>query len=58
MELWLKNSVNELDMKRNAINCKAAFFSNMVIYYKLYGRPQIKMISIDREKLREARELL
>ena len=58
MELWLKNSVNELDMKRNAINCKAAFFSNMVIYYKLYGRPQIKMVSIDREKLSEARELL
>ena len=58
MELWLKNSADELDMKRNAINCKAAFFSNMVIYYKLYGRPQIKMVSIDREKLREARELL
>ena len=58
MELWLKNSADELDIKRNAINCKAAFFSNMVIYYKLYGRPQIKMVSIDREKLREARELL
>lgn len=58
MELWLKNSADELDMKRNAINCKASFFSNMVIYYKLYGRPQIKMVSINREKLREARELL
>lgn len=58
MELWLNNSVNELDMKRNAINCKTEFFSNMVIYYQLYGRPQIKMISIDREKLREAQERL
>ena len=58
MELWLNSSVNELDMKRNAINCKAEFFSNMVIYYQLYGRSQIKMISIDREKLIEAQERL
>lgn len=58
MELWLRNSSNEIDMKRNAIDCKATFFSNMVVYYKHCGRAQIKMISIDKYKLEEAQERL
>lgn len=51
---WLKNSETDLDRKVNAINCKAGFLSNMVVYYSKNGTPQMKMISIDRDTLQEA----
>ena len=45
-------------MRREAINCKAAYFSNMVVYYTKNGLPTIKMISIDKYQLDEARRRL
>lgn len=56
MEAWLDNSVNELDMRKEAVNCKATFLSNMVVYYMHYGIPTIRMISINKEELENARQ--
>lgn len=58
MKLWLSESKNELEMRREAINCKTTYFSNMVVYYIQNGRPTIKMISIDREQLDNAKQQL
>ncbi len=56
MESWLKNSANDLELKKEAINCKAGFLSNMVVYYTNSGLPSIKMISIDKYELERARQ--
>ena len=58
LKSWLSKSKDELEMRREAINCKAAYFSNMVVYYTKNGLPTIKMISIDRYQLDEARRRL
>lgn len=58
LKVWLNNSSTNLDTKREAINCKANFLSNMVVYYSEYGRPMIKMISIDKYQLDSARHAL
>lgn len=58
MELWLENSTNELEMKREAIDCKAKFLSNMIVYYMEYNRPAVKMISIDKYQLEDAKSRL
>ena len=58
MKYWLENSVNELEMRKAAINCKSAFLSNMVVYYMNGEMPQIKMISIDQYELKEAKRRL
>lgn len=58
MKQWLENATNDLEMKREAINCKASFLSNMIVYYAEYGRPMVKMISIDRYQLENARKEL
>lgn len=56
LKAWLDKSVTELDVKRSAINCKAKFLSNMVVYYSNECRqPKIKMISIDIKQLNEAK---
>lgn len=57
MKQWLEHSQSELDTKRSAINCKASFLSNMVVYYMDY-QPRIQMISINRDELEEARNKL
>lgn len=54
LKVWLNKSTDELKMKREAINCKANFLSNMVVYYTEHGQPAIKMISIDRSQLKDA----
>lgn len=54
LNIWLHNSASELETKVSALNCKANFFSNMVVYYSMYGMPTIKMISIDRHQLENA----
>lgn len=54
LKMWLNKSTDELEMKREAINCKANFLSNMVVYYTEHGQPAIKMISIDRFQLEDA----
>lgn len=56
MKRWLDNATNSLEMKKEAINCKASFLSNMIVYYTEYSRPIIKMISIDKYELEKARE--
>lgn len=58
MKIWLDNARSDLEIKQNAINCKAGFMSNMVVYYKHHGLPTIKMISIDKFMLERARENL
>ncbi len=58
MKQWLENATNELEMKREAINCKASFLSNMIVYYAEYGRPYVKMISIDKYELEKAQTRL
>ncbi len=58
MKQWLKNATDELNMKKEAVNCKATFLSNMVVYYTEHGRPVIRMISIDKYKLENARRAL
>jgi len=58
MKLWLDNATNELEMKKEAINCKESYLSNMIVYYTEYDRPIIKMISINKYELEEAREKL
>ena len=55
---WLNKSADELAMRREAIHCKANFFANMVVYYTDCGQPTIKMISIDRSQLEEAKKQL
>jgi hypothetical protein len=58
MKLWLDNSTNELERRKEAINCKTSFLSNMIVYYTENSRPVIKMISINRNELEEARKKL
>ncbi len=58
LKQWLENATNDLEMKREAINCKASSLSNMIVYYTEFGRPFVKMISIDRYELEKARDRL
>ena len=58
MKRWLSHATDELQIKKEAIHCKEQFLSNMVVYYKYNERPVIKMISIDENQLRLARERL
>ena len=58
MKQWLENAENELEMREEGINCKAKYFSNMIVYYVNHGRPIAKMISIDDYQLEDARNKL
>ena len=58
MKQWLENATDELNMKKVAIDCKANFMSNMVVYYSQNGSPVIRMISINKYALEEARTAL
>lgn len=58
MRIWLDNARSDLDIKQSAINCKASYFSNMIVYYKRDGLPDVKMISIDKDSLEDARKNL
>jgi hypothetical protein len=58
LKLWLENATNEIEMKKEAINCKVNFLSNMIVYYTENGHPTIKMISIDKYGLERARKKL
>ena len=53
-ENWLSKSLNELELRENAVNLKNNEFSHMVVYYKCNGISKIKMISIDRNVLNRA----
>lgn len=56
MRFWLDNAKNEIETRKSALDCKAQFLSNMIVYYTEYNRPTIKMISIDKFKLEQARK--
>ncbi len=56
-EAWLDN-LDGNDLRENAINCKAKFLSNMVVYYFEDYKPTIKMISINSWALEEAKKHL
>lgn len=58
MRKWLDNTTSDLEMKKNAVYCKTNFMSNMIVYYTQNGKAKIKMISIDKYALDEAREML
>lgn len=58
MKLWLENSTNDLELKKEAINCKAGFLSSMIVYYSHHYLPTAKMISIDKCDLERARQNL
>ena len=51
---WLYNVNSELELRKEAIRCKAQYLSSMVVYYIENSMPKIKMISIEKDKLREA----
>lgn len=51
---WLDDSTKET-VKENATLCKENFFSNMVVYYSKDFRSKIKMISIDKQFLKNAK---
>ena len=55
LQHWLASSATDFERRINAINCKANFFSNMVVYYSdEYGHPKLKMISINHYELDDA----
>jgi hypothetical protein len=55
LQHWLESSATDFERRINAINCKANFFSNMVVYYSdEYGHPKLKMISINHYELDDA----
>ncbi len=58
MKQWLENAIDELDMKKEDINFEATALSNMVVYYTESGRPVIRMISINKDQLEEAKSAL
>lgn len=58
LEQWLNNVSNEIDKRKEALNCKEEYMSNMIVYYKENNRPTIKMISINRGRLEEAKRRL
>lgn len=58
LEHWLNNVRTELDMRKEAINCKEELMSNMLVYYTENNRPTVKMISINRCRLEEAKRRL
>ena len=52
----MKNSIDEISKRKSAINCKEEFMSHMVVYFSKYGSAKIKMLTIDREQLKNAYE--
>lgn len=58
MKQWLNNAANEIERRKEAIVCKERFLSNMIVYYVKDGCPAINMISIDKDRLSEAKSRL
>lgn len=58
LKQWLNDSTSDIERRIEAINCKENFMSNMVVYYNENGYPTIKMISIDKARLEEAKSML
>lgn len=58
LKQWISNSSNDLELKKWAIDCKYRDFSNMIVYYYDGSEPMVKMISINKDRLNEAKEAL
>lgn len=58
MRNWIESAANDFELKREALNYKERMFSNMIVYYSEYYKPVVKMISIDEDQLKEAKEKL
>lgn len=58
MKEWLDNAKNDMELRRRALYYKTNFFSNMIVYYTQDGHARIKMISINRHALEEAKGML
>lgn len=58
-EMWVTHAVENIEIKRqHALLYKEAYMSHMVVYYREYGLPKIKMLSIDFEQLKQAKSQL
>ena len=55
LKQWLDNVSDEFDKRKEAIYCKAEHMSSMIVYYKEHNRSTIKMISINKHGLEEAK---
>lgn len=55
---WLSGASDEITLKLEALNCKADYMANMIVYFTDHGGPSIKMISINQSELKKAKELL
>lgn len=55
MKIWLNSSTNELELKREAIYCKENHLSSMLVYFRKYNQPMVKMITVNRWELERAR---
>lgn len=55
---WLSGSSDEITMKSKALNCKADYMANMIVYFTDHEEPAIKMISIEKSQLEEAKRCL
>lgn len=58
LKRWLESVSSDLDLKAHAIECKADYLSSMILYYKSYDLPKIKMISINESSLNNAKRKL
>lgn len=58
MKQWIENATNEFELRKEAIYCKERLLSNMIVYYRENNHPSIKMISIDKDRLENAKNRL
>lgn len=58
MKQWIENATNEFELRKEAICCKERLLSNMLVYYRENNHPSIKMISIDKDRLENAKNRL
>lgn len=58
MRQWLDNATDEIKKRKSAIYCKEEYLSHMVVYYRKHGKPEISMISINKNRLEEAKKRL
>lgn len=57
-ESWIEYSEYEIKRKKEVIESTEKPVSNMIVYYRRNEKPVIKMLSIDEDKLQEARKKL
>lgn len=58
LKQWIHNMSTDLERRREAINIKEKFMSNMIVYYSQNGKPSIGMISIDKSHIEDVKKRL